>query len=453
MTVDTRVPIARYTGNGSETTFAWDWYMIADSSINVLVDNTWVSGWSVQDMTVVFTTAPEEGAEIIIYRRTIPRQPDNYQAFGRFHSEKTELSMDRQTMIAQERQGDSLDPLAPNGIVGGSNLSVSRQEFTVTVISERGTDAVLPMWNPDDNPPVEPPEPGEDVLIWGEGPDINAGIYSLTGNTAGVQATMTFKMDLVGGDPTFASASYPNYNATEYANWCAEDPDDYEYWMRVTNLTSTLPLSRYVISDGTYPQASGEAFQMRGTLVYPDYTILDRDGNIISLDAAEGYITPRDANIPTTTFGPYIGVHTYGDTAPTVREGLFNVEICKDVNGVPDGSWVSRNVALRAVFNTIVPPPVDTTGSTPWATFFGIPFGVTTQLYDATKIIPADGISLLFEIPITSAPVGVSFVSIENTAVSSSRTGSVGQTVGDYTSYPSYTWGTGGGIAGWNQFD
>mgnify|MGYP000626559794 CR=1 FL=1 len=451
MTVRALPALVRYTGNGSETTFAWDWDMILDSTINVMVNNFNVFNWTLQGMTVVFNTAPDDGDEIIIYRRTKLWQPSNYRPFGRFHAEKTELEMDRSMLIAQERFGDTTDPLNPNGIVGGSNLSTTREEFTMTVVSERGTDAVLPMYNPDDNPDVDPPEPGEDVLVWGEGSDIVGGAYSI--DSQGASATLTFKMDLTGGDPTFASVQYPNFNVLTYTNWCAEDPDDYDYWMRVTTVGVALPTSRYIVSDGTYPQALNTAFPIRGTLVYPDYVILDRDGNIISLDAAEGYVTPRDANIPTTTFGPYINVNTFGDTAPAVREGTFKIEVCKDNNGAPDGSWVSRNATLKAIYNTSAPPPVDTTGSTPWATFFGIPFGVTTQLYDATKIIPADGISLLFEIPITSAPVGVSFVSIENTAVSSTRTGSVGQTVGDYTSYPSYTWGTGGGIAGGINFD
>ena len=91
MTVDTRVPIVEYTGNGVIVKFDWDWKMIEDSNINVLVDNVFNFAWNLQGTSVVFDTAPEDGAAIKIYRITTLWMPENYRAFGRFHSEKTEL--------------------------------------------------------------------------------------------------------------------------------------------------------------------------------------------------------------------------------------------------------------------------------------------------------------------------------------------------------------------------
>lgn len=317
MTVSTNAPIARYTGNGSETVFAWDWDMIADSSINVLVDNVnfyrWET-WDLEGQNVVFFSAPDDGAEIIIYRRTIPRQPENFQAFGRFHSEKTELAMDRDILIAQERAGDSRHGEPYNGIVGGANLSLDVDEFTLTVVSERGTDALLELWNPDGTAPPDPGDP-DSTIVWA-GADIEALAFS----SGSVACTIRFLMILTGGDPAAASAYYPYLNETQYVSWVNVDPADGDYWMRVT-LESVVQAGRYVISDGDANYPANTAFKIRGQSISPDY-------------------------------GPYVSVFTFGDTAPSVQTGTFNIEICKD-NGSsqPDGNWASRIVTLEARYN------------------------------------------------------------------------------------------------------
>jgi hypothetical protein len=329
MTVRNLPPIIRYTGNGVITTFAWDWDMIIDSSINVQVDNINVTGWTLQDQTVVFDTAPADGSEIIIYRRTKLWQPENYKPFGWFNADKTELTMDRAYLIKQERYGDSLTYL-PNGIVGGSNLSVTLAEFDVTVVSERGTDAVLPIYNYDATDEV--PTTGNVVnlldnvingtdnvvntvvpdasIIW-EGDAILSGIYS----TESISCTISFRMDFISGDPAEASASYPNYNALEWIGWADVDPADDAYWMRVTEVSGAV-VGKYTISDGVNNRSFGEAFQMAGTFS-----------------------------------GPYVTVHTFGDTAPSTQTTTFNIEICKDSSGLPDGNWASRLVTLEAIFN------------------------------------------------------------------------------------------------------
>jgi hypothetical protein len=411
MTVRALPPLIRYTGNGVITKYDWDWDMHPeDSFIFVLVNNENVGNWTLEGMSVVFDTPPDDGDEIIIYRRTIIWQPSNYRPFGRFHAEKTELNMDRAILIAQERQGDAIYPAEPNGIVGGSNLSITRGEFDVTVVSERGTDALLLMYDPDD---VDPPAPvvPDPTIIWA-GDALSGGVYG----TESQNALLRFQMSFEGGDNNQASAFYNNFNAGAYASWCSVDPDDNEYWMRV-NETSGLIASRFTINDSVAFQPENTPFKIRG-------------------------------NPLTGPNGPYMTVHTFGDAAPTTRTGVFKVEICKDNgSGLPDGAWVERTVTLKSILNADVPPPVDTTGSVSWASFFGKDFVLEDQGYDALKIIPTDGISIAFTIPNTGRAFSIGFVTVENTALSSSRTGSVGQTVGDYTSDPTFTWGTGGGIA------
>ena len=53
MTVPVEVPIEEYTGNGVVTSFAWDWKMITDSSIHVLVDNENTTDWHEEGQNVV----------------------------------------------------------------------------------------------------------------------------------------------------------------------------------------------------------------------------------------------------------------------------------------------------------------------------------------------------------------------------------------------------------------
>ena len=349
MTVSNKTPVAEYNGNGIITKFDWDWDMIDDSSINVLVDNEYVTNWSEEDQSVVFDTAPEDGAEIVIYRRTLIRQPEDYQAFGRFHSEKTELSMDRAILIAQERGGDRGNANAPNGIVGGANLFITRGEFDVTVNSERGDDAVVPMFDADDTTPT--PGTPDPAIIWAGDP-IEAGCYSLPGNDNGIATTIRFRMDLEDGIPTEASAYFPNYNDVAFASWVNHDPSDLEYWMRVTAVGTPEPSNRYQIFDANATRELGDIFQIHAAIPYPADVVVDRDGAIV-VDRGDVYIFPRDAEpYEEGVYGPYISVFTFGDTAPSTRTGIFNIEICKDDGtGLPDESWVSRIVTLEAIFN------------------------------------------------------------------------------------------------------
>jgi len=154
LTVSSNIPIEEYTGNGSIDRFDWDWDMIADSAINVLVDGELEDGWSLQGKSVIFDVPPADGAVVQVFRRTKVWMPEDYVAFGRFHANKTELSVDRAIMIAQERAGDRGKGNAPNGIVGGANLYTKHNESDVDLISERGLDTVVPHWLPDDIEPT-----------------------------------------------------------------------------------------------------------------------------------------------------------------------------------------------------------------------------------------------------------------------------------------------------------
>ena len=243
--------------------------------------------------------------------------PENYRAFGRFNSEKVELSVDRAMLIAQERNGTAVEGEPPNGIVGGMDLYTQLNPYDTTIISERGTDAVIPLWNGDGQPPPTPGQP-DPSIIWA-GADISGGIFSLDGNTNGVSAQIRFRMNFSEGEPDEASASYPNFNAVEYAGWVNVDPNDGEYWMRVTETGTPIPSNRYRLNDGTNNRTLGEAFPIAA------------GSNGVQ--------------------GPYYSVYTFGDIAPSTRTAQILIEICKDFNGLPDENWASRTVKLEAIFN------------------------------------------------------------------------------------------------------
>ncbi len=220
-------------------------------------------------------------------------------------------------------------------------------------------------------------------------------------------------MDLTDGISTEASSYYPNYNNLSYASWLNADPADNEYWMRVFEISGAVT-GRYNISDGVNNRALGDAFQMFGS-------------------------------------GPYVSVHTFGDTAPTTRSATFNIEICKDASGLPDGNWAGRNVTLEAIFNTdvVTPPPVvDTTGSVSWDSWFGAPFSLGTFFAASTGEIPAAGISIRFTIPITSSAYKLSMSSLEVPFNPGIRYGAINQEVLNFVDGATYSWGLGGGITG-----
>jgi len=340
--------------------------------------------------------------------------PEDYVAFGRFHPEKTELSVDRAIMICQDHGGI--------GHPGGNDLRLRLFPFDVDVVSDHGTDAKIPIFVQDDDaPPDGTPDPS---ILWAGGL-ISAGIFSLAGNVSGVSCQMGFMMDTQG-------AYYNDNNSFVFVDWVDHDPVDAEYWMRVIDYT--VGTSKLVINDGDNVRASGDIFQMRGSTI-------------------------------NSLFGPIISVNTFDDIAPIVRTAICTIEISKDDgNGLPDGNWAIRTVNLEARFNLEAEPPppdpdppdppdtVDVTGAYTWLEHFGNAFGSASS--SSTVVIAFDGVSIWFTIdPNETRPIKLDFTSIEVVGLDNqTRTGSVNQTVGDYTSAPTHTWGLGGGInCGINQ--
>ena len=91
-------------------------------------------------------------------------------------------------------------------------------------------------------------------------------------------------------------------------------------------------------------------------------------------------------------------------------------------------------------------PPVDPTGSTPYLEYFGVEF-LAGPLDDMMKIVPPEGVFILFIVPMVTEVYHGLFSTISNTSISTTRTGAINKVVGDFTTPPVYTWGLGSGIS------
>jgi len=298
MTVSAVKPLAEYTGNGSITQYFWGWQMLPESIIEVRVNDVRVTNYTENVGNIVFFSPPLNGDAVVIFRRTPVWMPEDY-AFARgFKSEKTELSLDRAYMIAQEFEA---------GYVGTANISAELQAAGILVISERGADAQINLWEASGGT-VPPPSVPDASIIWaGNRIEVN----NSSNNPLSI-ASIIFWPNAQSGPLGQANATYTENFINRTAGWLNfEFPQPGAYWMRVndTGAASYIdPGMVFTITDSAGAQrAFGDEFD-------------PRNGEI---------------KIATTTAVP-----------PVVSFIELNVEISKDLNGSPDGAWASRIVFI-----------------------------------------------------------------------------------------------------------
>lgn len=107
MTVSSTATRIAYTGNGVTTAFAFSWRFLATSEIKVYVNDVLQStGYSVSapgsSGTVTFSSAPANGAKIVIRRETALTQNIDYVANDAFAADVTEGGFDRAMLAAQD---------------------------------------------------------------------------------------------------------------------------------------------------------------------------------------------------------------------------------------------------------------------------------------------------------------------------------------------------------------
>jgi hypothetical protein len=286
----TPVPLAEYDGNGTTTQFYYGWRMLQESALEVRVDNVFNEDWTDQDPFIVFNTAPVFGAKVQIYRRTEVHQPEDYEKFRGFKANKTELTMDRSFMIAQELEA---------GIVGAPDLFTTPAQNGMWINSERGTDAFIPLWASDDFP--------DPSILWA-GNRLEA--YKSSAS-AFAQTQVIWWSIAAGGELGKSNFQYGQGNSSLFTPWL-----DYEnapfgsYWMRVTDIDSTI--------------SAGMSFE-----------ILDKDLNVQAF------------GVPFDPINSQIIIKITSGLPPVVSFTELLIEICADDGqGAPDENWASRQVYL-----------------------------------------------------------------------------------------------------------
>jgi hypothetical protein len=126
----------QYTGTGTRVFFEYDFVMLDDSAVYVLVDGQ-PTEVTQQATGVVFDVAPVVGAEIVIYRITDITQLSDWQSFEAFHGVKTEDAQDKLILLKQEAAI----------FRAKMNLFADHQLDRVTLVNDKGTDADIFYWN------------------------------------------------------------------------------------------------------------------------------------------------------------------------------------------------------------------------------------------------------------------------------------------------------------------
>jgi len=297
MTVRDRIPVQRYTGNGTTTFYFFDWDMLPESVIEVRLDNVLTTAYERQLVGVIFDVAPAVGVEIMLLRRTPLVQPEDYEFARGFKANKTELTLDRAYMLAAEFDGR---------VVGAPDIFTEPFQNGVSLKSERGTNAFLPVWTGG-----IPSVPIDSSIIWA-GPEFEV-IFHTGGN---VLNRLDFFND--GGPLGVSNAHYIQRTpfAQIYLPWL--DKDSFaigEYFMRVRETIEPSSI------DPLMP-----------------FEIFDRFNNLVDFDVP---FDPTNAVLQTATAN---GIK------PSSTFLTVDIDICKSFEGAPDEGWATRRMYMELGF-------------------------------------------------------------------------------------------------------
>lgn len=111
MTVSTTINKVSYIGNGIATSFAIPFLFLEQSHLKVyqLLNDvqTERTDWTVSDGNIIFTTAPTDGAQIVIMREVPFTQETDYRENESLPAETLERNFDKLTLIAQQLAEES----------------------------------------------------------------------------------------------------------------------------------------------------------------------------------------------------------------------------------------------------------------------------------------------------------------------------------------------------------
>jgi hypothetical protein len=137
VTVTAQDTVFTHTGNGVSTTFAYGCLVLDDDDLVVLVDGEeQLSGYSVSGIgspsggSVTFSSAPANGASVILQRKLSLKRETDYQQFGDWKATVVNPDFDRLWMANQQQQEEldrspklalgtsGIDPTLPAAVAG-----------------------------------------------------------------------------------------------------------------------------------------------------------------------------------------------------------------------------------------------------------------------------------------------------------------------------------------------
>ena len=311
MTIANIPPIQEYDGNGIITDFEYFFQLTVDSSVFVIVDGFIVSNFNLNTPGIVqFDTAPAMGAKIVIYRRTTIYMPEDYRAMGYFAANKTELSVDRIYAILQEASGLNTElGNIGDAIVGGANIYSLRDQYKHTIVSERGTDAELLIWNPTGEIQPPAPEPDPSILFTAE-----TVVGTTVSASAGTNLVAFFYKDWLESfeQPEGEASCIVQFAQPEKGSWVdTANPvlQTGQYWGRVREIS--IQGNFEAIDPENNPIVSGVPFDAVGSLSFWSVIL----------------------KIPVA------------DSPPFTYVSEFYIDICKDDGeGAPDEKWATKRI-------------------------------------------------------------------------------------------------------------
>ena len=159
------------------------------------------------------------------------------------------------------------------------------------------------------------------------------------------------------------------------------------------------------------------------------------DGNRLQIqdsldcDNAAMYVTDSSGNVVDTML--YLGEPS-GDSVLVQTGANYYVVVASDTGNAKVKKWDTTEVSI--------------VGSVSWESYFGTPFQLGKFYPNTDQFIPAEGLAIRFTIPMTSAAYSLKFTTVENTTITTTRSGAVNQTVLDFSSGATHVWGESGGI-------
>ena len=158
MTVQVQIPYNSLEGDGTLDTFVFTYGLTEEHDLYVKVDgveqieftNYTVGDVNTEGGSIIFEEdhIPADGAVVLIYRFTTRSQEIDYITGEPFPLETHEGGFDKFMRILQELIMGTFTGLDDNGepYTLTFDLSVTQQEFTITIVNSGGTDAVIPDW-------------------------------------------------------------------------------------------------------------------------------------------------------------------------------------------------------------------------------------------------------------------------------------------------------------------